>query len=79
MHVQVCVIHTYVFTSDCIGPTDLSDKFCSIESDLYDVIEQSKCWCQREGGHEQRHEPILDYCRYEGKHMEMTLCDCSRG
>lgn len=51
---------TYVFTPDSVRPPDLSDKLCSIEADLDDVVEQSKSWSQREGGHEQRHEPVLD-------------------
>lgn len=55
-------VRTYVFTPHGIWPADLSDKFCSIEADLNDVVEQSKRWCQWEGGHKQRHKPVLDYC-----------------
>lgn len=60
-----CVICTYVFTPHGIRPSDLSDKFCGIKANLNDVVEQSKRGSQREGGHEQRHKPILDYCKYE--------------
>lgn len=61
----MCHVCTYVFTPDSVRPPDLSDKFCSIEADLNDVVEQSKGWRQREGGHKQRHKPVLDYCNKE--------------
>ena len=55
------LICTYVFTPHGIRPSDLSDKFCSIEANLNDVVKQSKGWRQWEGSHEQRHKPVLDY------------------
>lgn len=63
-----CVICTYVFTPHGIGSSDLSDKFRSIEANLNDIVEQSERRRQRKGGHEQRHEPVLDYCKYEYAH-----------
>lgn len=63
MDVLSCVICTYVFTPHSIRPPELSDKLCSIQADFNDVVEQSERWRQREGGHEQSHKPILDYCK----------------
>lgn len=67
------VIRTDVFAPDAVGPSDLGDKFRSIETNLDDVVEQSKRWRQREGGHEERHEPVLDYCGFERKQVHMFL------
>lgn len=57
-----CVSRTYVFTPHSIRPPDLGDELCGVESDFNNVVEQSEGWCQREGGHEQRHEAVLYYC-----------------
>lgn len=59
---SLCKICTYVFTPHSIRPLDFSDKLCSVEADLDDIVEQSESWCQREGGHKQSHKAVLDYC-----------------
>lgn len=53
---------TDVFAPDGIGPADLGDKLGRIQTNLDDVVEQRKRRRQWEGGHEQRHKPVLDYC-----------------
>lgn len=64
VNVPSCVVCTYVFQPHSIRTSDLRDKLCSIEANLNDVVEQSERWRQWERGHEQRHEPVLDYCKY---------------
>lgn len=65
---RTCEICTYVFAPHSIGTPDFGDKFCSVEANLDDIVEQRKRWCQREGGHKQSHKPILDYCICQDMH-----------
>lgn len=62
------VIRTYVFAPHGVRPPDLGDKFCGVEANLDDVVQQGECRRQREGGDEQRHKPVLDYYKYQNTH-----------
>lgn len=70
---STCEICTYVFAPHSIGTPDFSDKFCSVEANLDDIVEQCKRWCQREGGHKQSHKPILDYCICQDMHTWLQV------
>ena len=63
--VRVC---TDVFGAHGVRPPQLRDKLLGVQADLDDVVEQGEQGSQGEGGHEQRHEPKLDYCRKTHTH-----------
>lgn len=52
---------TNVFGFGCNWPTQLHNKFLGIQTNLYDIIQQSKEWSQREGCHKESYHPKLDY------------------
>lgn len=66
-------IPTDLLCSDSIRPPDFSHKFCSIKSNLNDIVEQSKEGSQRERGHEECNKPILDNCSVNRNKQQQPL------